>query len=236
MTNSEYLTVSANNYLSAVAEANAEYQSTMARIADLSGSERYDKEAGEAESKRNDAIGQAQKAFTAKADSALNGMLKAIDSRAMDAPTDSQMRILELLRNRESVSREELDSAANSLKDSPAALESLTEIAHRNGIHTDYSMLSKQIGTGRAKGILEAMSGSLRELAQSTARPGVEKSLRYHTEHYGGAMPHASELPQVERFRDNHDLIKRCGLKWGEPRKHDDEYVGRFLAAVDADS
>ena len=103
----------------------------------LSCLERYKGSTGYADDKakidkdRSEAIEELQKVYQKRFNNILCGMREAAKSRAMIPPTTEQLNLLTVLRMRDSVSRDELEQAGNSLRGCPVGLGVLEEIAEK---------------------------------------------------------------------------------------------------------
>lgn len=147
-------------YRAALREIWASYDKEMQRIEQYRGSKGYEKEAAELESKRKEAVSALQAEYRGRFNNILEGMRQSATSRPMTAPTQEELALLQALKMREKVSRDELEQAARTLKDSPVSLSVLNEIAAKSevlGVHFTNESTSS---------ILEAVDG----LAESAKR------------------------------------------------------------------
>ena len=139
MTNTEYLYEAMSKYQRARAAARDEYMRVMKLYESAKGSPFYDEQRDKAQNKRNEAVNAAQDEARRAVDSALKYMRDAVSGRKMVAPTTEQLNILTLLKMRDSVTREELTTAANAMDGNGAALSVLTEIARKNSIPISFN-------------------------------------------------------------------------------------------------
>ena len=114
----------------------AEYEAGMQKIEAYKGSSGYEKDAGELESTRLEAIKATQKEYTTRFRGITNGMRMSAKSRSMETPTTEQLNLLTALKMRDNISRDELEQAGRTLKDSPVCLSVLDEIAAKMDLHT----------------------------------------------------------------------------------------------------
>ena len=138
----------------------ADYDKAMQRIEAYKGSTGHDKEAKELENKRKEATAALQSEYRGKFDNILQGMRQSATTRPMVAPTQEQLALLQALKMRDKLTREELEQAARTLKDSPVSLSVLDEIATKN------ELLGLHFGAESTSGILAAIDG----LAESAKR------------------------------------------------------------------
>ena len=138
----------------------AKYDTAMQRIEAYKGSKGYDKDAAAIEKERKEATAALQSEYRDRFNNILEGMRQSATTRPMVAPTQEQLALLQALKMRDKVSRDELEQAAITLKESPVSLSVLAEIAEKNevrGLHFNGESTSS---------ILEAVDG----LAESAKR------------------------------------------------------------------
>ena len=107
------------------------------------GSKGYAEELEKAENERDTAIMELQKEYQTKFFQVINGMKESALNRAMIPPSPEQLSVLQVLKMREKLSKDELNQAARTLAGNPAALSVLEEIAQKQNIHfTGFEMES----------------------------------------------------------------------------------------------
>lgn len=211
MKNTECLYNAMAKYQRARAAARDEYLQTMKRIETAKGSAFYTNEREKARRKRDEAVNVAQVDARHDVDHALNCMREAINGRKMVAPTDEQLRILQMLRLRDHVTKGELDAAANAMNGNYSALGVVDDVARANGIPADYM--------GRATQTMDT-DAALRfvgEVTQACARRindavGADRARQLeaarHVNKYGGAFD-ADDLPQERPYDGESDFFGR---------------------------
>lgn len=107
----------------------SEYDAEMQKIEQYAGSEGYAREKRDIEKKRDADIKALQSETGRQFDAILDGMRASAGKRTFTPPTQDQLAIVEALRMRDKVSRDELDMAANTLKDCPLLMPVLQEIS-----------------------------------------------------------------------------------------------------------
>lgn len=110
-----------------------EYGKAEKELEPYRGSAGYNNDVAEAAKTRDAAISALQAQYREKFATVLEGMKKSATSRPMTAPTPEQLALLQALKMRETLSRDELEQAGRTLKDSPVCLSVLDEIAMRQG-------------------------------------------------------------------------------------------------------
>ena len=112
-----------------------EYQVEMTRLAPHKGSDYFEKAKAALDKARTLTLSELRKVYGKTFNDIFIAMDAAYATKPMTAPNADQLAMLQVLKMRDSVTREELRQAANACKDCPAALETLKEIAHKNNIY-----------------------------------------------------------------------------------------------------
>lgn len=134
MKNSEKFYGEIRRYLKNVAEITGEYDTTMSRAEPYKGSEAHKRIEAEATAKRDAAVTAEKERTLAEIRAVIESMREHARTRKITAPTSEQLAILETLRMRQKISRDELQQAANNLRDCPLALSVLQELANAHHI------------------------------------------------------------------------------------------------------
>ena len=116
----------------------ADFETEMVKIEQYAGSKGYAKEKAKLEKSRDEEISRLQNEYRVKFDSILKGMRESASTRCMIPPTTEQLNLIQALKLRSKVTRDELQQAGNTLKDNPVCLSILDEIARDNefiGMH-----------------------------------------------------------------------------------------------------
>lgn len=109
----------------------ADYEAGMKSIEPYKGSDGYAKKAAELEQARRSKIKETQADYRTRFNGIVAGMRMSAKGRSMDTPTQEQLALLTALKMRDKISRDELEQAGRTLKDSPVCLSVLDEIAER---------------------------------------------------------------------------------------------------------
>jgi len=145
-------------------------------------------------------------------DFCIAAMQKAAQSRLVTAPTEEQLRILETLKMREKLTRDDLVHASNAMSDCPLALGVLEELARKHEI----------LGF-RAGGVCvsdQFVADALREFSKSAritlslARTNQRAELMRGTEGPFGTSP---AFENISKFRLDIDpeSAEECAARWG---------------------
>lgn len=200
------------------AAARAEYLQTMQAIEDAKGTKYYSDREAAAMEKRNALTHAARRECEAELDAAFAAMSKANHARKLAAPTEEQERILRVLAMRidkngetkRSITREELDSAANAMEGNPLALATLTEIAQRAGAHRDYTADAQEISIGTADAQLHSLAQRCKKILNSAAQPAPLQSAIMSNRRYGTPIDEDT-LPQIPAFESEQQFSDFMG-------------------------
>lgn len=111
------------------------YNDRMTKLKPHAGSEYYRTEEQKAAETRDSAIKKLKEQTAVRFDRALEGMRQSAKAQPMIAPTADQLALLQTLKLRKKLTRDELEKAANSFKGCPAAMTALGELAEQHGIY-----------------------------------------------------------------------------------------------------
>lgn len=193
MTNTEYLYQAMKKYQTARSAARDDYMQTMKNLENAKGSVYYDEQREKAIKKRNDAVAAAQVECTKTVDNALAYMRSAISSRKMEAPTDDMLRILQMLSMRTSITKAELDTAANAMNGNSTALAVLEDLARKHEVlGVNYaSMCNNGLSPERATQTLREITKTLAHRINDTvgASRAAQLAAAYHERRYGSGTP-----------------------------------------------
>lgn len=205
-------------FMKARADAKEEYVAAMRRIESARGSAFYTEEQKKAAEKRGAAVSEAAAVARKDIDDALESMRNYVREKPMPAVSEEQIRILQLLRLKESVSKAELDAAACSMAGHGVALGLLDEMAAANGIYGNYVSMAKGGLTGEAAlaQINSVASACYRILNQKHNANSVRAgAAELHAKHWGGGKPvDYDSLPDQSRYANEAEFfnaVVSCG-------------------------
>ena len=121
-------------YLDGIAQIESEYTAAVNRAAPFKGSPGGEAILNEATAARDIAVTAEKENLVRAIREIVGNMRDAARAHKITPPTQSQLAILEVLRMRKTVTKNEIQQAENNLKDCAIALETLHEIAHEHGI------------------------------------------------------------------------------------------------------
>ena len=125
-------------------------------------------------------------------------MINMVDNITLEPVTDEQMKLLQVAGLRESLTEDELDTLANSVKDNPVALGVVIEMAKKNGITRNYKELNPTLTRSDVMETIKHMSSSANEYVKTDVSNAVQQVNRFYNEHYGTPDKMENELTQRE--------------------------------------
>lgn len=172
------------------AEAREAYIRHMRDIEDLEGSARYEQERASAAKTREQTVDAAAADARKVIQAAVSAMEKNARSMELKAPSDEQLRLLQLLSMRSRLSQNEVLQAANTMGDCGAALEALRDIASQRGVEYPlvYSENVKSLSIDQAINSLKSVCAAVDKILdeKTGADPVRLLTAQLHQRHYGG--------------------------------------------------
>ena len=228
MKNSESLYLRARSFQDRRKSIIDKYESKMKSLEKMNvkGTSYHSTEAENAAKERDASLRILRDEYQNYFNSCLSSMEEANKKRTLTPPTDDELRLLQLLKMRETPTETELTAAAHTLKGNPTCLAVLEDIAHRAGIprsFLDYAE-TKQMPIEKANTALRGLASSLKDFMENDTTKSSRAEARYHTEHYGGN----SELTKRALFENKADCFKELTGFSGDS-------LTAFLSAVDGE-
>ena len=203
------------------------YDKRVAELEKMKGSAYFKEEMEKAETAKNEGLKALRSEYHKQFNTFLDMMRTANDKRAMKAPTEEQLRILQLMKMKDTVTHKDLRSAAMALQDNGSCLEALQEIARKHGVMRDYTHYGAvtELSVDDVDKTISAIATGLRDFMMfDTKKTGrVEKA--YHERMYGDLVD-AKLLAKRELF----DSKAGC---FAEIARIDSGIVDAFCTAVD---
>ena len=193
-----------------------EYEHTVEELAEMAGSEFYRRRTAEAEAERDEALARCRARASERLEPILNTIERRLDDAPLVAPSDEQLRAVQLLSMRKNVSASELQQCAQLCADCPAALELLRETAGERGMPLQLPA-PKTLSPTAAR---EHLSTARRSLDTLIYRP--------------------SEANWTAAFLlnddDDHLLGRLCGVWAGRDGQLSSAYISAMRAALDGNA
>lgn len=173
----------------------SEYEKRLENLEATKGSQYYIDEKGKAEAKRDKELAALKAEYEKQFDTVLKAMQESNTGRTMTPPTDEELRLVTALKMRDSLTEQELVLAANKLKDNPACLSILQEIAHKQGILRNFTSAKEMSIADTEKAIKALAAATFDFMAYDTSR-AARLAAEYHNRKYGttGREPQKREL------------------------------------------
>lgn len=212
MKNTEYFYDTVRRYRQCLTEINAKFDKRIAEKAGYAGSPRYTEDVKAIELDRASEIAALRADCAESFDTCIKSMELHAQSRPAVAPTDEQMRLVQLLKLKESVTRDDLTHAALACEGCPLALGVLEEIATAHdilGFHAGGNTLSDQF----VRDAIRAFAKSARTTL-TLDRTNNRAELMRGTEGPHGTAP---AFGNIEKFRLDVDPenAQDCAGRWG---------------------
>ena len=193
-----------------------EYEHTVEELAEMAGSEFYRRRTAEAEAERDEALARCRARASERLEPILNTIERRLDDSPLVAPSDEQLRAVQLLSMRKNVSAGELQQCARLCADCPAALELLREVAGERAMPLQLPA-PKTLSAQTAR---EHLSAARRSLELLIFKP-----------------QDAFWSPDfLLADNDDHMLARLCGCWADRSGKLNDGYISALKAALDGDS
>lgn len=203
MTNTQKYYEAVREWRKGMREVEAAYQQKLKELEPYKGSEGYRKAMAELDKVRSDAVETARKEYRGRFKAIIGDMKNTYANKPMKAPTTEQLNLLQALKLRSTVSRDEMRRAANTMKDCPAALNALCEIGKNLGVPVG---VTQEIGG-------DAVASSLRTLESRTAKMLSLNKVDDRRTHANGFLSDSYDLFQVDTDpTDEADCMRIMGL------------------------
>lgn len=174
--------------------ANKEYNDRMEVLSAYVGSKGYTEDAEKAANKRDKAINEVKDLYVKELRFGLERMRQNIAKRPLTPPKAENMMLIQALQNREKITKEEFEQAANTCEGDSVSLGLLTELYHKYGY---IGALTADIPVSNAEA-LNFIDG-LRSGGMDFAEYGTNRASRLNSEFlynkYGTTMPLRERTP-----------------------------------------
>ena len=188
-------------YMQTRSDARERYFLTGRRYEKAKGSPFYEEQMTAAKEKRAQTMEAAQAAASAKVREIISEMYEQAGKITMRAPTPEMLNILQTLKLKEHPTLNDLNEAANALKDSGVCLSILDEIALKNKIYTwkKYaSMATEGISMEQAREAIRSVAENCESIIKNTHGGNTIRTelAEQHARLYGGTVNYADIPPE----------------------------------------
>lgn len=215
MKNTDIFYRNAKEYQSRRKDIIDEYEQRVNFLRDMVGSKYYTDEMKKAADTRDNKINALKEQYSVSFDGVLKAMYDTNHARKMKAPTDDELRIIQLLKMHEKPTEQELITAANTLKDNPACLSVLKEIAKKAGYYTithGFDATAKELSIDEIDNIIKDLKSHLIDFMSYDTKKSSRRIQQYVSDHYGNA-PDAPALAKRPLFEDKAGcFLEVCGI------------------------
>lgn len=168
----------------------------------FAGSPGYDEDCKKAREKADAALKALRAEYGPRCSDIISKMVCAIDDRPIKTPTAEHVNVLSVLRMREHLTVKDLESAAEAVKDCPAALEVVQELAGKHGVIRNFRAYNEDMSNDYAKNLTTAVRAGVNDfLTNDTTRAS-----RLNAQH--GQLIHGVDAPL--RKRPHFDSLESC--------------------------
>ncbi len=226
MTNTEWYFSITRKYREGLNRINGKFDKQIANKKRYAGSAGFETDAKKIEQARAAEIAALRDDCRDDFDRCIAAMQKNVQARPIVAPTQEQLAILQVLKMKERVTRDDLEHAAISMGDCGLALDVLQELAHKHEI----------LGFHASTGVSDAfVLDSIRAFAKSARttlsldRTNQRRELIRGSEGADGRLP---SFENISKFRLDVDpkSAQECAARWGGVP---DNVYEAFCKAVD---
>ena len=227
LTNSEIFFKAAKTFQDERKHINEEYEQALKDLENKRGSEYYKAETARLKEERDNCISALKQDSGATMLNAIEAMRKAASQRATVAPTDEQVRILQVLKMRDNVTERELTEAAKSLENCPLGLSVIQEIAGKNGVVRNFKRFYKgdKMPSEFASSALDTLEYETKDFLAYDTKRTARIAAQYQSNRYG--QDESRPLPKRALFNEKADCFKSLGIT--------PDNLNSFIAAVDGE-
>lgn len=211
MNNTKLLYEAMKRFTDTRAKAREEYLRTVKPLERAKGTQYYNDAVRKATEARQQAVEAAKFECIASVNNALGLMREVATNRAMTPPTAEQLRILQLLKMRESVTPNELQAAAVAMMGNGTALQVLDDIAKKQGhLKRGYSYMAKDgLSITEAEETICNLQKVCSAIIHGTgATKTATLSAEFNLRHNGRAY-NPDDLPQDAPYASEQDFYAR---------------------------
>lgn len=195
-----------------------EYLSFLKRQERFKGSEGYNKDKAAAAAKRQQADDAARKEAAEKIDACIKQMRENVGKMALVPPTAEQVNILQVLNMRTSMTRQQLDMAAQAMDGNSLCLSALNDIADKHfpktnvkgspmdsRYHSNYMKYARDLGGEAVESYVNSIVSACKDILKSPVQNAIVEHARMQRNMYGtefdiDSLPQRKELTSERGF------------------------------------
>lgn len=177
-------------------------EKTIKALQRFAGSPGYDEDCKKTREKADAALKALRAEYGPRCANIIGKMAAAIDDRPIKTPTAEHVNVLSVLRMREHLTVKDLEAAAEAVKDCPAALEVVQELAGKNGIIRNFRSYNKDMSNDYAKNLTTAVRVGVRDFLEHDSTRASRIAAKYEYDIHGANPP--------LRKRPHFDSLESC--------------------------
>lgn len=202
-------------FMEARSEAREAYLLTCRRLEQARGSQLYSDGVKAAADKRAATVREAQHRARAEATAIFEKMRKNASSISASPPSADQLALLEVLKMRETIDREELDEAAAAMAGCSMGLAVIDDLAAKNRLFSNYAQtMSTKLSRATAEAMINEVERNINKMLADEigATPAAAQYAEYRKMMYGESTDPDS-LPQVQPYPDEFAFLEAVGIE-----------------------
>lgn len=215
MSNTGRLFDAINGYCKVRQAARRDYINRRQELEAAHGSQYYKDELEKARVKRESTLSVARIEARSVVDATLATMMQKAGEIQLEPLTDDEMRIIEYLERRDTLSQDEIMMAANNLKHSGLGLELLRQMAKKKGVQfplISTAEVKSQLTIDGAKAAISDLAQTCGDILKDETGANEVRRLTaaWHNAKYGGgAAADPDDLPEGTVYTDEADFYNR---------------------------
>jgi hypothetical protein len=215
MSNTSRLFDAINGYCKVRQAARRDYINRKRELETAHGSQFYADELEKARVKRESVLSVARIEARSVADNILATMMQKAGEIQLEPLTDAEMRVIEYLERRDTLSQDEVMMAANNLKHSGLGLELLRQMAKKKGVQfplISTAEVKSQLTIDGAKAAISDLAQTCGDILKDETGANEVRRLTaaWHNAKYGGgAAADPDDLPEGTVYTDEADFYNR---------------------------
>jgi len=164
-----------------------------------------------------------QESYRPSINTILGGMMEAIGKRKVKPPTNDQLNILSLLKMKKSITEEDIQRTAESVRDNPFAVSIVEDIARDRGIRGSFKEFYDEMPSKIASETVSDLKDGLDDFLQYNTTKASRLVEKFQIDKYGSF---SGQLTRRIPFNSKEEFYKGFGL--------DEDSLKQFSVIVDA--
>lgn len=177
------------------------YKGRMRFLERTKGSEYFTEESKKAEEEKKAAAAALREQYASRLYTAIEAMELVNNNRKAIPPTEEELRLIQLLKMKDSLTENELHEAAMTLKGNPSCLAILSELSRKNGYWQGYDSYyeSDKMSKETTLRIIQRIKDNMRDFLETENNAAVQRVIENRNNLYG-VDPNAAPIPERRIF------------------------------------